>query len=584
MPDTNDKHIENEKVYNGQQASKGLVKGEVFIYKRHEFTPERDIISESDIEKEISRLKQALSRSKKELEKIERVTEQKLGEVFSEIFSAQIMMLSDQFMLDRVYKRIREERKSADIIIDEEISRYQDMMSAATDSNLRERSQDIKDLKERIIRNLHSGTLLSKIKSNTIVISSLLNPADVILFSRQDILGCATDGGGVTSHAALICRSLNIPMIVGLHSVSEKTKNGDMAIIDGYTGELIINPSKQRLLEYDQKLKAETECGKRLEESQKLLSQTKCGHPINLYSNIDFKEEIDTLKKVGAKGVGLYRSESLFISSGKAPTEQEQYEYYHDLAKNLAPLPLVIRLFDVGGDKLLISAYKEQNPNLGWRGIRILIDVPEILENQLRAILRANTSGNINLLLPMVASIEEIEIIKAHISDIIKKMVHEGYKEPEQLQLGVMIEIPSAVEIIDDIVQICDFVSVGTNDLIQYTLAVDRNNDVVQDLYRKFHPAIVRMLAKVIRSANQAGCPVSVCGEIAADPMATPLLLGLGLEDFSLVNSSIPELKVTLSNVTLEDCRTLAQTCLSYSTANQIEEELRSFAQEHCPA
>ncbi len=581
MPKTTGKNFEGEQVFRGMKASKGLVKGEVFIYKHHEFTPEGDYIQASEVEYEISRLKDALARSKKELLKIERVTQQKLGEVFSEIFSAQIMMLNDHIMLDRVFERIRKEHKCADVIIDEEITKYQELMMKAEDSNFRERSQDIKDLKERIIRNLHSGTLLSKIKANTIVISSLLTPADVILFSRQDILGCATDGGGITSHAALICGSLNIPMIVGLHNVSEKTKTGDYAIIDGYTGELIINPSNERLEEFDRKREAELETDKKLEASKSLTSQTKCGKPIRLYSNIDFKEEIEALKKVGSKGVGLYRSESLFIASGKAPTEQEQYEYYYELSKNTAPLPLVIRLFDVGGDKLLISAYKEQNPNLGWRGIRILIDVPEVLENQIRAILRANILGNIQLLLPMISSIEEIEIIKSRVEEIREKMINEGYKLDHPLPLGVMIEIPAAVEIIDDIVRIVDFVSIGTNDLIQYTLAVDRNNDVVQDLYRKFHPAIIRMISKVIASAKQNNCHVSVCGEIAADPIATPLLLGLGLEDFSLVNSNIPELKSVLSSVTITECQKLAHKCLSLSKVTDIEEELRVFSETH---
>lgn len=581
MPNTIGKNIEGEQIFAGLNASKGLVKGKIYIYKRHEFKPDSETISKDEIEQEITRLKEALARSKKELLKIESVTEQKLGEVFSEIFSAQIMMLSDAVLLDRVYERIRSELKRADIIIDEEITRYQDIMASSDDSNFQERSQDIKDLKERIIRNLHAGTLLSKIKPNTIVVSSLLTPADVILFSRQDILGYATDGGGITSHAALICRSLNIPMVVGLHNVSEKARTGDMAIIDGYLGQLILNPTKERLLEFEEKRKVELESDKKLEATKSITPKTKCGKPIRLYSNIDFKEEIINLKKVGSTGVGLFRSESLFISSGKAPSEQEQYEYYHSLATDLAPMPLVIRLFDVGGDKLLISAYQEQNPNLGWRGIRILIDVPEVLENQIRAILRANTSGNIHLLLPMVSSLEEIEFIQKRLEEISDKMKHEGYELPHKLPVGVMIEIPSAVEIIDEIVQISDFVSVGTNDLIQYTLAVDRNNDVVQDLYRKFHPAIVRMLGKIIESAKRGNCSVSVCGEIAADPLATPLLIGLGLEEFSLVNSSIPELKSVLASVTLAECQELAQTCLSMNKASCIEEELRQFAQAH---
>lgn len=306
-------------------------------------------------------------------------------------------------------------------------------------------------------------------------------------------------------------------------------------------------------------------------------TRTKCGKRVHIYSNIDFKEELPSIVKYGSEGIGLYRSESLFISRGKAPTEEEQYAYYLDLASGIAPKPLTVRLFDVGGDKLLYSTYKEQNPNLGWRGIRILIDVPEILDAQLRAILRANISGNIRILLPMISSIDEIRTIKKALHKARTQLREEKLRFNAEIPIGVMIEIPSAVEIIDEIVKEANFVSIGTNDLIQYTLAVDRNNDVVQDLYQKFHPAIVRMIARVIKSAHKAECAVSICGEMAGETLATPLLLGFGLEEFSVVNSSIPELKKEISAYELKETIQIAQKCLELPTAHEIEHALKHF-------
>ncbi|NTW50388.1 MAG: phosphoenolpyruvate--protein phosphotransferase [Chlorobiales bacterium] len=566
-----------EQIFSGLGASKGIAIGKIYLFQRNKFTPDGRSLPESEIENELDRLKTALDRSEKELRKIQEVTVHKIGEVFSDIFSAQIMMLHDEVLIDNVCNRIREEKKYADTVIDEEITKYEDMMLSSSDSFLRERAADIEDLKDRIIRNLHSGNIISRIPESAIVVSNSLTPADIVLFSRQNVLGCATDGGGLTSHVALICRSLDIPMIVGLHSISDKVWEGQSVIIDGYDGKLYLNPNPQRLIAYERRQMRKSVIDVKLSELAEMETRTKCGKRIHIYSNIDFQEELPSVEKYGSEGIGLYRSESLFISRGKAPSEEEQYAYYSELARGIAPRPLTIRLFDVGGDKLLYTTYKEQNPNLGWRGIRILIDVPEILEAQLRAILRANTSGNIRILLPMISSIDEIRFIKKALQNVRCQLREEHVAFNAETALGVMIEIPSAVEIISEIVREVNFVSIGTNDLIQYTLAVDRNNDVVQDLYQKFHPAIIRMIARVIRSSNKAGCSVSICGEMAADTHATPLLLGFGLEEFSVVNSSIPELKKEISSYEMKELVQVAQKCLELPTASEVEHELKHF-------
>ncbi|ACF13543.1 phosphoenolpyruvate-protein phosphotransferase [Chloroherpeton thalassium ATCC 35110] len=567
-----------ELVFHGHGASKGIAIGNAFVFRREKITPESRTLPKSQVEHELSRLQTALERSEKELRKIEAVTVRKLGEIFSDIFSAQIMMLHDEVLISRIRGRICEELQYADAIVDQEISIYQEMMLASDDMAFRERATDIEDLKERIIRNLHSGSITSRVDEDSIVISSMLTPADVVLFSRQNVMGCATDGGGLTSHVSLICRSLNIPMVVGLHNISEKVHTGQPVILDGISGTVFVNPTPERLEEYMRRKERVEEMASRLTEFAEKDTYTKCGKRVHIYSNIDFKEELSVMEKYGSEGVGLYRSESLFVSRGKAPSEEEQYNYYKDLAACLAPKPLTIRLFDVGGDKLLVSSYKEQNPNLGWRGIRVLIDVPDILENQVRAMLRANVHGNIKMLLPMIASMEEVFLIKRRISEISQKLKSERALFNEALPIGVMVEMPAAVEIVDELLAEVDFLSVGTNDLIQYTLAVDRNNDVVQDLYRKFHPAIIRMIARVIKRAKHAGSSVSICGEMAADPLAAPLLLGLGLDEFSVVNSSIPELKKTISSCAIQDAEQLAARCLELPTTEKIEQTLKHFS------
>jgi phosphotransferase system enzyme I (PtsI) len=567
---------ESEKSFQGIGASKGVAIGKVYLFHRDKIEVEEGELSDAQLEAELTRLESAIERSEKELNKIASITEQKVGATYSQIFTAQIMMLHDDVLMNVVRKRIIQERKHASVIVSEEIGKYQQLLLASNDASFRERVDDIQDLKERIVRNLQSGHLVSRIAENAIV-AAMLTPADVILFSRQTILGCATDSGGLTSHAALICQSLDIPMVVGLHQLSDEVRTGQMIIVDGYTGTVILNPKPETIATYERKQKRTTVSPTIIEKLAVAETKTKCGKRIHVYSNIDFKEEIGGVAKYGSEGVGLYRSENLYLSTGKQPSETEQYDYYLHLAESIAPKPLTIRLFDIGGDKLLLSSYKEANPNLGWRGARILIDVPEILENQVKAIFRANIHGNIKMMIPMIASVDEIQSIQKSIAKVKADLKKQKEIINDNIELGVMIEVPAAVAIIEEITKMVDFVSIGTNDLIQYTLAVDRNNDIVQNLYNKFHPAIVRMVGNVIRVAKKNKCEVSMCGEMASDKLAIPLLLGLGLESFSVVSASVPTFKKIVSAVTLEDAKELAKTCLSLPTASEIEQELKRF-------
>lgn len=571
--------VDPELILEGLASSRGIAIGKVYLYRRDKVRITDESLLEHDVPVELERFVAALERSEKELKKIAGVTEQKIGADYSGIFDAQIMVLHDASLIHTITERIRHECRSASVIVDEEFSKFQKLLLASGDSMFRERADDLIDLKERIIRNLHEAQLFSRIDEHSIVISDMLTPADIILFSRQHILGCAADSGGLTSHVSLICRSLGIPMVAGLRNVAGMVKHAQDIIIDGYDGKVILNPKPETRDFYERKARRRRMSAAEISRLSAAETRTRCGQRIHIYSNIDFKEELGAMEKSGSEGIGLFRSESLFISRGKSPTESEQLEYYTELARGVLPMPLVIRLFDVGGDKLLFASYKELNPNLGWRGIRILLDVPEILETQLRAVLRAGAAsgGNISVMLPMIASMEEVRAVKRTVEKVKAQLRRDKIAFDDKMKLGVMIEVPAAVEIAHEITAEVDFVSIGTNDLIQYTLAVDRNNITVQNLYNRFHPAVVRMVARVIKAANQNECKVSMCGEMAADATALPLLLGLGLKEFSVVTSSIPDMKKRIAMIRLSTARRVAVLCLKKDNAYEIEQTLKQL-------
>ncbi|MDX2127513.1 MAG: phosphoenolpyruvate--protein phosphotransferase [Chloroherpetonaceae bacterium] len=590
MPDSPEKKgfdLSEEITLVGISASKGIGIGPLYIYNRDKFQAIDVVIESNECDSELERFDLAISRSAGELQKIAGITEQKIGTLHAEIFTSQIQMLHDPEFHKYVHSKVKREKRSVEGVVSEFISDIQNKLLQSDELLFRERVDDFQDLKDRILRNLSEGQLISRIPENVVVFSHSLTPADLILFSRQNFIGCAVDTGGQTSHAALICQSLALPMVAGLVNVAEKLRENEKnltAIIDGNSGKFIINPNSETLALYLRKQKRLAASALSLVELTEQEARTKCGKRIQVLSNIDFKEELQHIERYGADGVGLYRSESMFIAKGKPPAEEEQFEYYSELADVLNPKLLTLRLFDVGGDKLIYSSYREENPNLGWRGVRVLLDVPEILEQQLRALLRANKHGNIQILVPMVSSLDEIRNVKKILSKIKGELRKLKQLHVEEVKIGVMIEIPAAVEIIEEIVKEVDFISIGTNDLIQYTLAVDRGNEIVHNLYNKFHPALIRKLSRIIRAAYKHKCRVSLCGEMASDSYATPLLLGLGLRDFSVVNSAIPDLKKTISQVRLSQAKELAKKCLTLGTVYEIEHLIKHFKPLHVGA
>ncbi len=570
-----------ERRYAGIGTSKGFAIGEAYEFVKETIDHETIELNRQNIEAEVDRFVTALHRSEKELKKIERVTTRKIGRVYSDLFQAQIMLLNDPALIDVIARRIRTELKPAHVIIEQEFGKYLEHFINSDDIFFRERAADLHDIKDRIIRNLQVRKLHSWVPEGVIVVSHHLSPADIILLSRSNIKGFATDTGGKTSHISLICKSMNIPIVVGLGNFSQKVTSGVPMVLDGNEGVVITDPSETTIEEY--RRKRESELRREADDSMlaRLHSSTKCGVKISVSLNIDFKEELEHLESSGAEGVGLFRTENLFLDGLKPPKESSQYAYYREMAELLTPKPLVIRLFDIGGDKLIYSPVKEPNPNLGWRGVRILIDVPEILETQLQAVIRANAHGNIDILLPMIASIEEIKYISEVLDRLYTRILDDTDEELEKPGLGAMIELPAAVELIDEISQIVDFVSIGTNDLTQYTLAVDRNNLIVQDLFEKFHPAIIRQLYRTITGAQKNHCRVSICGDMGSDPLALPFLLGCGLREFSMVSADSPSFKALVATYTIAECEELAAECLRLSNASAIRSRLESFRNTH---
>jgi phosphotransferase system enzyme I (PtsI) len=442
---------------------------------------------------------------------------------------------------------------------------------------MKERSHDIEDIKNRIIRNLKKKKWKSRITSDVIVVTSTISPSDTVLFSRVNVKGYVTDFGGLTSHAAIVARSLNIPAVVGLHEATNRINDNDTLIIDGFRGEVIINPNEEQINEYTRKIERLSAYDCELLKLRDLPATTIDGREIQLLANLDLTEEMEFIIHNCAKGIGLVRTEQLFEEYEAFPDEDQQYEVYNKIAERIYPENIIIRTFDIGGDKVLPVDLKEPNPFLGWRGIRLLLDNKPLFKSQLRAILRASTHKNVKVMLPMIASMREILESKQLIEECKTELKKEKINFDKHISVGIMIEIPSAAVLIKDFAEEVDFVSIGTNDLIQYLLAVDRGNDIVGDIYQEFHPAVVRTLSQIITGGKSAGKMVSMCGEMAADPFAVPLLIGLGLESVSVSASAIPHIKRIIRSLEYKDLQKLAKDCLALKTEREINDLVHSF-------
>jgi phosphotransferase system enzyme I (PtsI) len=555
-----------ENILKGIAAAPGIAVSKVFKYQKEKEEVTRELIT--DPEEAIQNLNVAMEQSKKELRKIFSLAVDKLGEKRGAIFEAQIMILDDPILNATIKERIIKEKHSPEYVVNDEISKYTDLMNLSHETYMKERSHDIEDIKKK---------WKSRITSDVIVVTSTISPSDTVLFSRVNVKGYVTDFGGLTSHAAIVARSLNIPAVVGLHEATNRINDNDTLIIDGFRGEVIINPNEEQINEYTRKIERLSAYDCELLKLRDLPATTIDGREIQLLANLDLTEEMEFIIHNCAKGIGLVRTEQLFEEYEAFPDEDQQYEVYNKIAERIYPENIIIRTFDIGGDKVLPVDLKEPNPFLGWRGIRLLLDNKPLFKSQLRAILRASTHKNVKVMLPMIASMREILESKQLIEECKIELKKEKINFDKHISVGIMIEIPSAAVLIKDFAEEVDFVSIGTNDLIQYLLAVDRGNDIVGDIYQEFHPAVIRTLSQIITGGKSAGKMVSMCGEMAADPFAVPLLIGLGLESISVSASAIPHIKRIIRSLEYKDLQKLAKECLALKTEREINDLVHSF-------
>lgn len=564
-----------EIVLHGIAASPGIVIGKAYIFAKQAPRIEDKSIAEDEVATEIERLQHSIVRSEKELQKVLQLTEQKIGSQKAKIFEAQIMILSDSVLFDSIRLRIKKELKSAEYAVHREISKYQQLMMNSSDEYMRERAHDVEDVKNRIIRNIQQEKLISRFEPNSIVISEILTPADTVLFSRNAVLAYATDMGGITSHAALLSRSLNIPSVVGLKEVTTLVQAGDTIVVDGYTGNVIIHPNEETLIRCKERKEEHKQFETSLKKIRELTAQTLDGKSVELSCNIEFSEEAENVHTKGSHGIGLYRTEGLFLRTESSPNEEEQYSEYKLIVEKAAPFKVVMRVLDIGGDKVVSNPTNEDNPFLGWRGIRVLLDRPEVFLTQLRAMLRASAHGEVWIMLPMISGLKEIRQTKILLEQAKKELREKTIPFDEHIKIGAMIEIPAAAVIAGDIAQEVDFLSIGTNDLIQYLLAVDRGNEVVSELYQEFHPAVIKTIRYIIIEGHRAGKPVSMCGEMAGNPVALLLLLGLGLDEFSMNPHILPEIKKIIRSVSCSEAEEIARRVLEMKTEDDVKDFLK---------
>ena len=563
----------------------GVAIGPAYLFAAGAYQATPDHLDPADVEAELERFERAIQRSERELRKITVVAREKLGEGSAGIFDAQGLILRDRQFYDAVVEHVRDNAAGAGWAVQSVLDEHRRRLESSPNASLRERAADFQDVQNRVLRNLQQGRAGSKIDPHRVVVAQNLTAADVLLFSRRGVLGVVLDFGGPTSHVSIMARALGVPAVVSLHGLAEHVGPDDVVIVDGFSGTVIVNPEPETLVAAELKAAQFARITADREALLEMPSETKDGHPVALQANVEFREEFPLLHEYGAEGVGLFRTEMLFLTQGRALDEEQQYEVYRDAIVASAPHAVTFRLLDLGGDKVLPMSHREANPFLGWRGIRILLDKPDLLRPQLRAVLRAAAASTDDapprVLLPMVSGIEEVREFRRAYRAVCDDLRAEGIEHRPDVPLGIMVEVPSVAIQAELYTKTVDFFSIGTNDLTQFTLAVDRGNDLVADLYHELHPAVLGLIAHTAKTANEAGIPVSVCGEVAADPRVTPLLVGLGVRTLSASPAYLTLVKRVIRAFTLEEAEDLARRALRQPDATSVGRLLDYFLACH---
>ena len=568
----------------GIPASPGIVFGKALVLKEEKIVLDTQKIKDSQIENEIARFYAGRDAAVEQLTSIKDRAYQSLGEEKAAIFEGHLMILEDEELEEEIIDYLRSNHVNAavaaNVVIDQQVA----MLSEIDDEYLKERAGDIRDIGNRLIKNILGMHIvdLGEINEEAILVAYDLTPSETAQLNLDKVLGFVTDIGGRTSHTSIMARSLELPAIVGTNNVTEKVKTGDFLILDALNNAVYVNPSQQeiqRLKTLQDKLAEEKA---ELAKLKDLPALTLDGHQVDVVANIGTIRDVEGAERNGAEGVGLYRTEFLFMDRDQLPSEEEQFIAYKEVVEAMNGNLVVLRTMDIGGDKELpyLNLPKEMNPFLGWRAIRIALDRREILNAQLRAVLRASAYGRLAVMFPMIISVEEIRELKSVIEELKVELRNEGKAFDEDIQVGVMVETPSAAVNAKFLVKEVDFFSIGTNDLTQYTLAVDRGNELISHLYNPMSPSVLNLIKQVIDASHAEGKWTGMCGELAGDERATILLLGMGLDEFSMSAISVPRIKKLIRNVNYQDAKLLAEKALQQPTAAEIEQLISDFLVE----
>jgi phosphotransferase system enzyme I (PtsI) len=567
----------------GISASPGIAYGQIFVYIQSDVeVPGYEVDGAKRIE-EVARFDRALVTTRQQISKIKNEVEKNIGPEEALIFDAHLMVLEDQALIGETIREFEATGRNIETCFNKVSSRYIQAFSEIDDAYLRERAGDIRDVTQRVLQNLlgQAENSLSRLADKRIVVATDISPSDSASIDRSAALALVTDSGSKTSHAVIVARSMEVPAVVGVRDLTKRVKSGDWAIVDGYEGIVILHPTEGTLFRYgkiqEQKKTFET----RLVEASRQPAVTLDGVAVSLMANIEKVDEVKQVKQYFAEGVGLYRTEYLFLNSSRIPTEQEQFLAYKAVAEAIAPERVIIRTLDLGGDKPMRGNEdlfpKENNPFMGFRAIRFCLEHTAIFKDQLRAILMASAHGRVQLMYPMISGVGELARANAVLAECKTELQTRHQPFDEKLTVGAMIEIPSAAVTADLLAQNCAFFSVGTNDLIQYLLAIDRVNDRIAHLYEPTHPAVIRTLKQIVDAAHKGGIPAGVCGEMAGDPVFTPLLLGLGFDSLSMAPAWVPSVKYLVRAMTMADARALAAEALTMSSPTEIYARCDAF-------
>lgn len=574
-----------EIVLKGIPASSGIAHGSAFVLFEGELEVATYVISEKEVQSECDRFEKALVKTRKEISEIRNRILNTLGEKEAQIFEAHLLVLEDRALIDETIEMVESERRNVESCFHSVSQKYIDFFDTVDDEYLRERVNDIRDVTRRVIDNLlgqqgERRSRLAEVEGSRIIVAKEMNPSDTALLDHKQILALLSDLGGRTGHAIIMAQSINVPAVVGLKDASEQIKDGDSLLVDGYEGLVFINPSRSTLHRYGRLQDERARLKKIFDSSIPLESVTLDGHTVQLKANIETDDDLEAIAAKGGTGVGLFRTEGVFMRKGRMPTEEEQYEVYKNVVATLSPMPVTLRTLDLGGDKTLgreSFVGRELNPNMGFRAIRFCLKYPDIFKTQLRAILRASAHGKARIMFPMISGVTELRESIRYLEEAKGELAQKDEAFDRNIEVGIMIEVPSAALVAEHLAEYCSFFSIGTNDLIQYTLAVDRVNDHISHLYEPGHPSVVRLIKRVIDIAHSKNIEVSVCGEMAGDVVYAPLLIGLGADELSVTSRLLPELKYLIRKLKYKETMSLAEEVQTLPTSRQIFATAKSF-------